>query len=279
MNPPMKRLTLLIAFLLPLAEPGLASMAKKNGIAPESTSVPIPATSSLPAQQPDTTTITPISNPAVSSPAPTSASSVAVQLPAAEPISRYQSLIDRSPFALASQSAPAPTAPEQPSFAKELVVTGVMRLASGDYYVSIASRDQSQRFALTKGDDYNGISIANIAWSDDMGKTKVTIKRGMEVAVISFDEVSIRGGTSAAPGVPPVGIVPMPMGAPNPNVQPPLPAGLLLPNPNPPNPALTTIVPATPGTTASEAITPDASQPAPPTQVLPGRRRVIRSAP
>jgi hypothetical protein len=118
--------------------------------------------------------------------------------PTSEPIARYQAMIERSPFALASESAPAPAAADNAGFTKDLVLTGAVRLSSSEY-ISIASRDQAQRFALQTGETYNGISLVSVAWSGDVGKTRATLKRGTEYGTVSFDEAAMHAGVGAPP--------------------------------------------------------------------------------
>ena len=101
-----------------------------------------------------------------------------------------------------------------------LVLTGVVRLNDGEY-VTIASRDQSQRFGLMSGETYNGITVASVAWSDAIGKTKVTLKRGSEYGVVSFDEAVVNNNGAAGPT----------LGGAQPNATI-LPAGITLPNPD-----------------------------------------------
>ena len=176
---------------------------------------------------------------------PAAQSSAPALLPVPTSIERYQTMIEHSPFAVAS--AAAPVAPvDVAGFAKDLVLTGAVRLSTGEY-ITIASRDQTQRFSLWSGETYNGISVVSVAWSDAIAKTKVTLKRGNEFGVISFDEALIRSGMAAT--APPDGTPPTM-----------LPPGVTLPNANPPPPGM---VP-NPGT---------------PTTTIPVRRRIIRSAP
>ena len=122
------------------------------------------------------------------------------ELPAAEPIERYQAMIDRTPFALATQSAPVAPLADTAGFAKDLVLTGIVRLSQGEY-ISLASRDFSQRFGFATGESYNGISVVSVAWAEGIGKTKVTLKRGTEYGVVGFDEAVMR--SPAADGQPP----------------------------------------------------------------------------
>ncbi|MDD5350825.1 MAG: hypothetical protein PHQ12_11495 [Chthoniobacteraceae bacterium] len=113
--------------------------------------------------------------------------------PEPAPLSRYQAMIERTPFALATETAPAAAATESAGFTKDLVLTGAVRLGRGEY-ITVSSRDQSQRFTLRTGETYNGISIASIAWSDAVGRTIATLKRGSEYGVIRFDESAARLG-------------------------------------------------------------------------------------
>lgn len=164
-------------------------------------------------------------------------------LPVPTTIERYASMIEHPPFAVATQAATPPPAVEVPGFAKDLVLTGAVRL-NGSEYITFASRDQSQRFGLKTGDKTpDGIFVVSVAWSDVIGKTKVTLKRGNEFGVIAFDEAV---GRPTAPGE---GGVPA-------NIQAVMPT----------NAAVTTVAPG------------NNSAPNPPTAV-PIRRRLIRNTP
>lgn len=124
--------------------------------------------------------------------------------PAAVPLDRYRDMLARSPFVLATE-APAPVVADSAGFAKDLVLTGIVRMAGGEY-VSIASRDQSKRFGLMTGETYDGITVVSVAWSDQPGKTKATLKQGNEYGIIGFDEAAAKNGTA----VPPIGgVVPV----------------------------------------------------------------------
>jgi len=123
------------------------------------------------------------------------------QPPAAEPLDCYRSMMDRSPFALATE-APTVT-PDQPGFAKDLVLTGVVRLTDGEH-ITIASRDQTQQFSLRTGETYNGITLVSVNWSNAAGKSRATLKKGIEYATIAFDEaVTTSSTTPAAKFTPP----------------------------------------------------------------------------
>lgn len=109
-------------------------------------------------------------------------------LPAAVPLERYQSMLEKSPFAIASQTAPVQPTPEAPGFAKDLVLTGVARLGENTFVSVVSRADPSQRFNLVTGEVYNGIRLASVAWSQDAGATKATLQKGGEYGVIGFDE-------------------------------------------------------------------------------------------
>jgi hypothetical protein len=177
-------------------------------------------------------------------------------LPAAMPLDRYKALIERSPFAVASETAPAPVV-DVAGFSKDLVLTGAVRLGT-DYYITLASRvDPTLHMGIKSGEPYNGISVASVAWSDAIGKTKVTLKSGNEFGVVSFDEAVIN-----TPSAPPPAPVPLAStGRPIP------PRGVTPPNPNPgtPNAQASMGTPNIPGAYPSGS---------PYT-----RRRIIRSSP
>ena len=155
------------------------------------------------------------------------------QPPFAQPFERYAPMLARSPFALATEPAPAAPA-DTAGFAKDLVLTGAVRMGSGEY-VTIASRDQSQRFGLMAGETYNGITLVSIAWSEAAGKTRATLKRGTEYAVICFDEAAVRSGPAAPTPALSGNQSPAaaPAGAGNASGQPTLPPGAVAPKSSP----------------------------------------------
>lgn len=159
----------------------------------------------------------------------------------AEPLSRYQAMIDHSPFAVATEMAPPPSVAENVGFTKDLVLTGAVRLNGGEY-ITVESKDHNERFSLKTGEAYNEISLASIAWSDAAGKTKATLKKGTEFGTIGFDETAVRTGpVAASPGNGgPDGPNGSPSANPSGNTQPPQPPGMVAqpqptkgPGPNP----------------------------------------------
>lgn len=116
-------------------------------------------------------------------------------LPEPLPSARYEQMLEKSPFALATP--PAPVQEKAPPVFANLVLTGVvpMRNEQGteSYFVSIQSRDRTERFQLF-GSDANaeGIAIASVDWSPQVGKSTVTLKKGSEFGKIEFDEMALQ---------------------------------------------------------------------------------------
>lgn len=109
-------------------------------------------------------------------------------LPATWPAERFEKLIQQSPFAPAT----AAVVPNAPGFAANLYVSSVA--AIGDkYLVTLASREDPAKIFLTSGEaEPNGISIVDVQYSDEPGKSKVTVKKGSETGVLAFDEVALQ---------------------------------------------------------------------------------------
>ncbi len=118
----------------------------------------------------------------------------AQELPKPFAFDRYQTMMDRSPFAVATAVAPAGT----PSFAKDLYVANAARSEDGGLVTIASSTDKNFKKYLTTAAAVDGYTISNIEWSDKVGATKVTIGKDGQSATLSFNEALIR--TPAAPG-------------------------------------------------------------------------------
>jgi biotin carboxyl carrier protein len=123
---------------------------------------------------------------------------------------RYQAMLDRSPFAVATAVA-APSA--TPNFAKDLYVAGAAHSKDGDFVTVASSADKNFKRYLTTNAPEDGYSITNIEWSDKVGATKVTIAKDGQTATLTFNEALLK--QSVATGQPP-----MQMQQQQPNVQP-----------------------------------------------------------
>ena len=125
---------------------------------------------------------------------------------------RYTAMVNHSPFAVATAVAlPEAT----PGFAKDLYVGNAARSSEGDMVTIRSSSDQNFKKYLTTREPVDGYSIASVEWSEDVGKTKVTIGKDGQFATLTFNQSLLSQAASAgrpianqmAPSVP---IVPSP---------------------------------------------------------------------
>ncbi len=123
--------------------------------------------------------------------------SEAAEIPASLPIARYEKMLRKSPFALATPSEPA-EAPTPP-FAANLYVSGIAKIGEGDL-VTVRTRDQSQSFSISASDSGpDGITLVNVQWVEQVGRSKVTLRKGTETAVIEFDQSVIQKPAAPIP--------------------------------------------------------------------------------
>jgi hypothetical protein len=98
---------------------------------------------------------------------------------------RYTRMLDQSPFAIATAAAlPEAT----PDFAKDLYIANAARSAEGDMVTLVSSSDRNFKKYLTAKEPVDGYSIAQIEWSEDVGKTKVTISKDGKFATLTFNQ-------------------------------------------------------------------------------------------
>src|ERR1700675_2868512 len=119
---------------------------------------------------------------------------MAEDLPKPFNFARYQGMMDRSPFAVATAMAPA----ETPNFAKDLYVANAAHSKEADLVTIASSTDRNFKKYLATNTLVDGYSISGIEWSDKVGATKVTIAKDGQVATLSFNEALLR--QPAAPG-------------------------------------------------------------------------------
>src|SRR5438270_8672773 len=102
---------------------------------------------------------------------------------------RYQGMMDRSPFAVATAGA-APSA--TPNFAKDLYVANAAHSKDGDLVTIASSADKNFKKYLTTNAAEDGYTITNIEWSDKVGATKVTIAKDGQTATLTFNEALLK---------------------------------------------------------------------------------------
>jgi hypothetical protein len=130
---------------------------------------------------------------------------------------RYQAMLDRSPFAVATAVA-APSA--TPNFAKDLYVANAAHSKDGDFVTIASSADKNFKKYLTTSAPEDGYSITNIEWSEKVGATKVTIAKDGQTATLAFNEALLK--QSVATGQPPQVQMQQPVPAAQPIVPPPV---------------------------------------------------------
>src|SRR5437588_2307259 len=114
---------------------------------------------------------------------------VADDVPKPFTFARYQAMMDRSPFAVATAvAAPAAT----PNFAKDLYVANAAHSKDGDYVTIASSADKNFKKYLSTDAPEDGYSITNIEWSDKVGATKVTISKDGQLATLTFNEALLK---------------------------------------------------------------------------------------
>ena len=107
---------------------------------------------------------------------------------------RYTRMVDRSPFAIATAAAlPEAT----PDFAKDLYIGNAARSPEGDMATIMSSSDRNFKKYLTTREPVDGYSIASIEWSEDVGKTKVTIGKDGKFATLTFNQSLLSQAASA----------------------------------------------------------------------------------
>ena len=115
-------------------------------------------------------------------------------LPARFNFDRYTAMVDHSPFAVATAAAlPEAT----PDFAKDLYIANAARSSEGDLVTIMSSSDRNFKKYLTTREPVDGYSIAQIEWSEDVGKTKVTISKDGQFAMLTFNQSLVSQAASA----------------------------------------------------------------------------------
>lgn len=155
-------------------------------------------------------------------------------IPSAFPPERYEALIAKSPFALATPVA-APPPPQDKGFAEGWYVSGLAQLDGKDF-VTIKARDLSTQFQLFGDTPSNGVKLQKVEWSSAIGRSTVTIEKDGQAAKLEFNQAELQapGGAAPAPGAPNHG-----------GMRPPMPgnAGMTAPRPGIPRPAQPVVQP------------------------------------
>jgi len=118
-------------------------------------------------------------------------------LPKTPSFARYEGMMNRSPFAVATAAVPPPQAP---NFAKDLYIANAARLPDEGVVTLTSSTDKNlKEYLSTKGPNKSGYSISNIEWSDRVGATRVTITKDGQVATLTFNQALISQPLATVP--------------------------------------------------------------------------------
>jgi len=121
-------------------------------------------------------------------------------IPSALPAERYEAMIVKSPFALATPPAPVAAPPEK-SFAAGWYVSGLAQLDGKDF-VTIKSQDHDVQLSLFGSDPSDGVSLQKVEWSPSIGRSTVTIAKDGQTAKLEFNQAELQTG-AVAPAAPP----------------------------------------------------------------------------
>ena len=121
-------------------------------------------------------------------------------LPKRLDFNRYQGMLNRSPFAVAT-AVVVPSA--TPNFAKDLYVANAAKSSDGDMVTIASTSDKDFKKYLTTKEAVDGYTIANIEWSDKVGETRVTISKDGQFATLTFNQALLLQPAANRPvGVP-----------------------------------------------------------------------------
>ena len=124
-------------------------------------------------------------------------------LPKPQAFARYEPMMNKSPFAVATAVAPPP--PPAPNFAKDLYVANLGK--NGDEaLVTIASNiDKNlKEYVSSREPNAHGYAIANIEMSERVGASKVTITKDGQFATLTFNQALLSQPVASAPAQPQV---------------------------------------------------------------------------
>ena len=109
----------------------------------------------------------------------------AEDIPKGNEFARYDAMLNRSPFKVATAVAAPVVAP---NFAKDLYIANAAQSPNGDLITLASSTDKNFKKYLTTNEPVDGFSISNIEWSDKVGATKATIAKDGQFATVGFNQ-------------------------------------------------------------------------------------------
>lgn len=123
------------------------------------------------------------------------------ETPKPQAFARYEPMMNKSPFALATAAVAPP--PQAPNFAKDLYIANAAKLADNAVVTLASNVDKNlKEYLSTKEPSKGGYSISNIEWSDRVGLTKVTITKDGQFATLTFNQALLSQPVANAPAQP-----------------------------------------------------------------------------
>lgn len=120
-------------------------------------------------------------------------------LPKALSFTRYQKMLDHSPFAVATAAAPVAATPD---FARDLFIANAAHSEEGDLVTLASTTDNNFKVYLSSKEPAEGFSLSGIQWSERIGETKVTISKDGQFATLTFNQALLSQENSGAPQPP-----------------------------------------------------------------------------
>src|SRR4051794_24358542 len=128
-------------------------------------------------------------------------------LPTKFAFNRYQTMLDHSPFAVAT-AVVAPAVTPQPC--KDLYIANAARSPDGDSVTIMSSADKDfKKYLNTKEAPVDGYAIGSIDWSDKVGETRVTISKDGQFCTLTFNQAEMSKPMPKSP--PAAGVVQPPV--------------------------------------------------------------------
>ena len=118
---------------------------------------------------------------------------------------RYASLVEKSPFAIAT--APVEVVAPVENFATNWVLTGLSKKRGKEgepvYTAFVKSKDLSTRLVITGDQPTEDVYLVSVDEAPVAYKSSVILKRGGETGRVEFDQATVAASAPATPGVPP----------------------------------------------------------------------------
>ena len=114
---------------------------------------------------------------------------------------RYEQLAAHSPFSPpTAEIKPQATPPPAPPKVFEKYVLLSLSQEGSEYHATLNNKETSEHIRVrtnSKGEAADGLELASVDWANNPTETKVTLRKGTEFGVVTFDAA---GAAPSAPG-------------------------------------------------------------------------------